>query len=773
MQKEKLFKFNTPEFSDYNLEVVSFSGYEEMGELYSYEVDLISTNSEIDLDEMLQTDVSLQILHKNNKEDIYIHGILASFEVSDKINDYIHYKAHLVPKLWRLCMSPFSQIFLNKNITDIIEDVLKQGNLTSSDYEFSLQESYDKKEYVCQYNETRYDFIKRWMQREGIYFYFQDSEDGCKLLITDNKSRHQEFPNDDKMPYKQASGLQSFQEQAISNLIYRSNTNPKSVRMKNFYYEKPSVNLDFTSNSSEQEYDEAYMYGNNIHTQSELKKYTQINQQRYECGKKELLCSSNIIYIKPGYLYKLKDYFKAELNTTYLDTKVESTGSQRGFMSAGFTQDSNEASYYTNTFSMISSQTQYRMNADAPWPKVSGMISATIDSQGSGETAQIDEQGRYKVKMPFDLSGRGDMKASAYIRMSQSSAGEKQGIHFPLHKGTEVLISFKGADPDQPIIVGAVPNINSPSPVNDKNLEKSIIHTHGGNTIEMNDTPGDSYIKFSVKDDACGMKMSTSRSDTSSTTKHSGTENNPSDMSSTTKHSGTENNPSDMSSTTKHSGTENNPLDAISVWANYQYNHTECYYENVVDGDRRVVTNGESTNLIGGTNTAITGGISSSFVLGLSSSIVVGVSNSIKASGDLNIFLGAQRQLSLGWGIKYSSEGFKDISPSHTSLTGSTTKVTEENNEVTEENNEVTESEIVVASTSTETVGSKTICSGDTNINSADTNINSADTNINSGSLNINSADTNINSGSLNIDVADANIGAGLINFSAIFTVID
>jgi len=740
MQKEKLFKFNTPEFSDYNLEVVSFSGYEEMGELYSYEIDLISTNSEIDLDKMLQTDVSLQILHKNNKEDIYIHGILASFEVSDKINDYIHYKAHLVPKLWRLFMSPFSQIFLNKSITDIIEDVLKQGNLTSSDYEFSLQESYDKKEYVCQYNETRYDFIKRWMQREGIYFYFQDSEDGCKLLITDDKSRHQEFPNDDKMPYKQASGLQSFQEQAISNLIYRSNTNPKSVRMKNFHYEKPSVNLDFTSNSSEREYDEAYMYGNNIHTQSDIKKYTQINQQRYECGKKELLCSSNIIYIKPGYLYKLKDYFKAELNTTYLDVRVESNGSQRGFMSAGFTEDSNEASYYTNTFSMISSQTQYRMNADAPWPKVSGMISAIIDSQGSGETAQIDEQGRYKVKMPFDLSGRDDMKASAYIRMSQSSAGEKQGIHFPLHKGTEVLISFKGADPDQPIIVGAVPNINSPSPVNDKNLEKSIIQTHGGNTIEMNDTPGASYMRLSVKDDSCGIKMSTAKSDTS--------------------HHGSNTDVSFKKTTGNYTG-------SISVHAYNQYNHTKCYFENIVDGDRRIVTNGESTKLVGGTNTTIIGGISSSFVLG--------GSDSIKLGADTNFFAGGQLQVLTGYHKKLSYLGFVDIAPKHikfsekvlkivvnqTSLVDDNSQVTNTATTAIEESvnvkgsivattgskTDITDDKIEVTTTSIKDAINKTLATGTMELSSEVINILTTELNLIAESINSNTAINTIDSG--------------------------
>jgi len=74
-------------------------------------------------------------------------------------------------------------------------------------------------------------------------------------------------------------------------------------------------------------------------------------------------------------------------------------------------------------------------------------------------------------------------------------------MHFPLHKGTEVLIGFKGGDPDQPVIVGAVPNVSTPSPVTENNVSQNIIQTHGGNTIKMEDTPGKAHIKLAVHDD--------------------------------------------------------------------------------------------------------------------------------------------------------------------------------------------------------------------------------------------------------------------------------
>ena len=500
MSKEKLFSFNTPEFSDYNLEVVSFKGSEEIGELYSYEIDLVSKKADIDFDKMLQTEVSLQ-LHNKDADDIYIHGVLAQFEAHQKIDDHIYYKAYLVPKLWWLSIALNQQIFLDKKIDEIIDSIFKDANFTSDDYELRLQGSYDKKEYICQYKESRYDFLRRWMEREGIYFYFEQDKNGCKVVVTDAKDKHKKLSKMDKLPYRPASGLQDFKQQAVSSIVYRSNNTVKSVRMKNYNYEKPSLDINSATPSSKDDFTQTYLFGNNLSSQDEAKKLSDINTQKYLCLAKEMSGESNIVSLVPGCIYTLSDYFRDDLNSDYLMVRVESEGSQRGFLSTGFADDGDDSSYYQNSFMMIPSDTQFRMQTSTLWPHIGGMISATIDGQGSGDTAEIDKDGRYKVIMPFDVSGRKEAKASAYMRMAQPSAGEKQGMHFPLHKGTEVLIAFKGGDPDQPIITGAVPNINNPSPVNDENATKSVIQTHGGNIIHMEDTPGKAHIKMAVHDD--------------------------------------------------------------------------------------------------------------------------------------------------------------------------------------------------------------------------------------------------------------------------------
>jgi type VI secretion system secreted protein VgrG len=117
-------------------------------------------------------------------------------------------------------------------------------------------------------------------------------------------------------------------------------------------------------------------------------------------------------------------------------------------------------------------------------------MSAKIDASGSGQYAEIDDMGRYKVKLPLDLSDKKDGKASRYVRMMQPYAGGGMGMHFPLHKGTEVALMFLDGDPDRPIIAGAIPNPDTASPVAGSNQTQCKIHTGGGNTITIEDQDG-------------------------------------------------------------------------------------------------------------------------------------------------------------------------------------------------------------------------------------------------------------------------------------------
>ena len=96
---------------------------------------------------------------------------------------------------------------------------------------------------------------------------------------------------------------------------------------------------------------------------------------------------------------------------------------------------------YANTFHSIPSDTAYRPPRETPKPKLYGVLNAKVDASGSGEYAEVNDQGQYKVKLPFDLTGKGDAQASRFVRKAEPYAGPGYGQHFPLHSDCEVLLT--------------------------------------------------------------------------------------------------------------------------------------------------------------------------------------------------------------------------------------------------------------------------------------------------------------------------------------------
>jgi type VI secretion system secreted protein VgrG len=140
-----------------------------------------------------------------------------------------------------------------------------------------------------------------------------------------------------------------------------------------------------------------------------------------------------------------------------------------------------------NDFVAIRTSVVYRPARTTPKPRIDGLLYATVDGPEIGTPAPIDDQGRYKIILPFDLDAEVGGHASRWIRMAQPLSGPGFGVHFPLREGAEVVLSHVLGDPDRPVIVGAVPNPQTPSPVTRSNPTQSKIRTSSGIEVEFED----------------------------------------------------------------------------------------------------------------------------------------------------------------------------------------------------------------------------------------------------------------------------------------------
>ena len=203
--------------------------------------------------------------------------------------------------------------------------------------------------------------------------------------------------------------------------------------------------------------------------------------------------SSNCRGFRAGHRFTLSDHFREELNSTYVFTRITHTGGHLGGGSAVVT--------YENQFCSIPAEAaeNFAPEKRTVVPKINGVITAMVEASG-GEYAYLDESGRYKVRMPFDLSDeKNNCKGSKYVRMAQPYSGTQYGMHFPQHEGAEMVLACIDGDPNKPVGLGTVPHANTISPVVDQNKFQNIIRTAGGNEFLMHDEDGKQKVQLSSK----------------------------------------------------------------------------------------------------------------------------------------------------------------------------------------------------------------------------------------------------------------------------------
>ena len=478
--------------------VVGFKGTERLSAPYRFEITLVSSDPEIDFGTVMRSQGRL-ILHREEGGDTLYSGIVANFEQLHEVKGFAFYRAHLVPKLWWLSITHHNQIFLGKTVPEMCEAILRDGGMLSNiDFEFRLQGTYDPVEYACQYGESHLNFLSRWCEREGIYYYFEQSERAEKIIFTDTKIAHTDPPGGGDIVYAPPSGLEALHsEEAVRSFQCRKNLLPAKVLLRDYNYRRPTLEIRGTADVDENGRGTVYFYHEHFRTGEEGDRLAKIRAEGLICQGEEYYGETSVPSLLPGFTYALSGHYRPGFNGKYLMTEVGHEGDQTGFLLAGISPDGESRQiYYRNRFTAIPAATQFRPQVETRKPKVHGSIPARIDGAGSGTYAELDEMGRYKVIIPYDLSGRADGKASSWIRMAEPYSGSNHGMHFPLHKGTEVLLTFVNGDPDRPIIAAAVPNPATPSPVTSANQTASLITTSGGNHIHMEDQEGSQRIQL-------------------------------------------------------------------------------------------------------------------------------------------------------------------------------------------------------------------------------------------------------------------------------------
>lgn len=497
---KRAYQLHSGAVEDGTLQVAGFHGVERMSALFHYELDLMSAQPDLDGDAILAADAWLGIKQptvlasgKRGVQMLLIHGVLANFEQHARGDEGVRYKAVLVPRLWRLSLTSQSRIFQDLTVVEIVEEVLKGHGFEPEDYDFRTNgRGYPTREYVVQYRESDLSFINRLLEHEGIFYCFEHGEKRSVVVFGDQPEACTKVAGAANFIYRtQVGGTRAEDaliEESVTTLAVLHRPVTGQVVLGDYNYRTPDAPMYPTAGvASPAAFGHQYEYGDHFKDEDEGKALAAIRSEEIACRKRQFRGVSDARGFRAGGVFTLTEHYRSDVNIDHLLIEVKHQGTQDF---ATTEEDDHPDAVYINDFISIPASVVFRPRRVTPKPVVHGTITAKVDAAGDGQYAELDDQGRYKLKFPFDRSDKKDGKASRYVRMAQPYAGDDMGMHFPLHKGTEVIVTHINGDPDRPLIAAAVPNPMTNSKVTGENQSQSMIRSGGGNSIQMEDTAG-------------------------------------------------------------------------------------------------------------------------------------------------------------------------------------------------------------------------------------------------------------------------------------------
>jgi type VI secretion system secreted protein VgrG len=419
----------------------SIKGEEHISGLFHFTLEMASEDNALDFEGLVGKPVTVSLGLANNSEH-YFNGIIGRL-VQDESNIRLtRYYAEIHPWLWLLTKSGDCRIFQNKTAPDIIEEIF--NDLGFADFRIATKGTYDKREYCVQYNETNFNFVSRLMEDEGIFYFFEHSEDKHTLVLSDDADAHTACPGLDgkAVSFKQTM-LDYTQDLAITRCLIEEQVVTDKYAVDDFNFETPSTDLKVEETAKDQRGKmRVYEYPAGFLKKNEGEKRARLRLDSLEQPKKLIRGDGFVRAFVAGYKFQLKDHYRPDVNRTYVLRSVTHAATQEN---------------YTNSFEAFPSDLTFRPPRLAPKPVIPGTQTAIVVGK-SGEEIWTDKYGRVKVQFHWDQKGKNDENSSCWIRVDYGWAGKNWGGIFLPRIGQEVIVSYLDGDPDRPLITGAVYN---------------------------------------------------------------------------------------------------------------------------------------------------------------------------------------------------------------------------------------------------------------------------------------------------------------------------
>lgn len=159
--------------------VVGITGEEAVSELFSFDVVALMEADHLHHaseehhgieHELLMHEVAFRVGPFGNQRfgmisEVDVEG---PFVIDERV--FVRLRLRIVPRAWLLTQRRNSRIFQHKYVHEIVSQILHENGVR---HRWDLSNTYPRRIYCTQYEETDYELVRRLLAEEGIFFFFE------------------------------------------------------------------------------------------------------------------------------------------------------------------------------------------------------------------------------------------------------------------------------------------------------------------------------------------------------------------------------------------------------------------------------------------------------------------------------------------------------------------------------------------------------------------------------------------------------------------------
>lgn len=491
------------------LDVEDFSGAEGLSRNYYYDILFTSADKDIQANQLLRQMATLTMdagKRASMTTQKIVHGVITDFQRLSGSADESRYHITLTPYL-SLLDKQFRthRFFINKSVPEVVSEILQEHALHGWEYEFTLTQSYPKREQINQYQESDLAFIERLLAEVGIFYFFTLQPD-TRTEVVHFADQQSAYEFDKRLALNSPSGMSDSGADSVWGLKILHQVAPAGVTTKDYNHREAqkvlqSARADITGGEGEEmRYGEVYHYkprhletGDASGSAPETGNFwARLDHERFLAEQTLITGASTDAGLRPGQVLTITDNSVPSTLPGVLQQPVV-------VIRTGFSGSRKDALKVTLA-AVPYSETQCWRPALKARPKVSGTLTARVSSPKRGDIyAHQTAEGLYRVKFDADQDSKQQGYESMLLRLAKPYGGDTYGIHFPLIQGTEVAVAFHEGDPDRPYIAHALHDSRHPDHVTEANHTRNVIRTPANNKLRMEDKRGEEHIKLSTE----------------------------------------------------------------------------------------------------------------------------------------------------------------------------------------------------------------------------------------------------------------------------------